>query len=412
MFTRVRNSTKQSAVLLSIVAVVYTGNAICDFLDNDSYRRPIGAPGNFAGSESCAGCHAAIYKSHIQTAHYADSRPARAEFIKGSFEQGKNRFVYNQWMYVLLEKKNKKLFQTAYINEIPTQSAPFDIVIGSGRKGQTYLYWDGDMLYQLPVSYFTLQDKWCNSPGYSSRFIRFDRIIPAQCLECHSTYIKVIEDQDNISSFDKSTIIYGIDCERCHGPAAEHVSFHQANPSEKQARFITGTQQLTRQQRLDACAICHSGFRKQVKQPFTYQTGDELEKHSIASFTGENSATLDVHGNQYGLLTASQCFIKSQMDCSSCHNVHINEVNQPALFSQRCIACHGETTHPVLAPAFEDIRALEKNCVDCHMPMLPSKNIVLNVADASELVPDTVRTHRIAIYPERTQAILTMMKEK
>ena len=28
----------------------------------------------------------------------------------------------------------------------------FGIVIGSGRHGQTYLYWDEDELYELPVS--------------------------------------------------------------------------------------------------------------------------------------------------------------------------------------------------------------------------------------------------------------------
>jgi hypothetical protein len=31
----------------------------------------------------------------------------------------------------------------------------FDYVIGSGGKGQTYLYWKGDLLFQLPVSYWT-----------------------------------------------------------------------------------------------------------------------------------------------------------------------------------------------------------------------------------------------------------------
>ena len=106
----------------------------------------------FAGSAAFANWHENIYESNIHTAYYLDSRPAAREFIKGDFSRGKNKFVYNQWMEVVLEQKKDSFFQTAYINGAEYQSKPFGIVIGSGRKGQTYLYWDSNKLYQLPVS--------------------------------------------------------------------------------------------------------------------------------------------------------------------------------------------------------------------------------------------------------------------
>jgi hypothetical protein len=403
--------TKQRVVILAISSLVYLGNVMCTFLNQiiDS-EEGIHIEKQFAGSASCVPCHNDTYKSHIQTAHYMDSRPAAKEFIKGSFEEGKNKFIYNKWMYVKLENRGKKFFQAAYINEVESQVAAFDIVVGSGRKGQTYLSWDGEMLYQLPVSYFTLQNKWCNSPGYSKNYIRFDRIIPAQCLECHSTYAKVLEDKDDISTFDKSKMIFGIDCEKCHGPAADHVNFHKEHPNEKSAKYMINIKNLGRQQRLDACAICHSGFRKQVKQPFTFQTGDNLDEHSIADFTSSSAATLDVHGNQYGLLTVSKCFKASSMDCSSCHNTHVNEFNNTALFSQRCLNCHNQPNHNSLQLTARQETLLENNCIDCHMPMLPSKNIVLKVGDKDDMIPDTVRTHRIAIYPERTSKFIKDFK--
>lgn len=403
----IRKIKRQNVVILVISIVVYLGNVMSTTLNHRPLQeKSPGQEKEFAGSASCAACHNDIYKSHTQTAHYFDSRPAMAEFIKGSFAEGMNKYVYNKWMYVTLEKKDNKLFQKAYINGIEYQSAPFDVVIGSGRKGQTYLYWEGNMLYQLPVSYFTLQNRWCNSPGFSNNFIKFDRIIPAQCLECHSTFARVLDDKDNISTFDKSQMIYGIDCERCHGPAANHVRFHKDHPEEKNAKYLVIIKNLSRQQRLDACAICHSGFRKQVKQPFTFQTGDNLDQHSVVNYSNESSSTLDVHGNQYGLLTSSKCFKMSGMNCSSCHNVHTNEVNKPTSFSQRCITCHKETNHNSLQMTARQESLLATNCIDCHMPMLPSQNIVLNVADVDGLVPDTVRTHRIAIYPERTKKFL------
>ena len=57
-------------------------------------------------------------------------------------------------------------YQTAMVNGVPFESEPFDVVVGSGRKGQTYLYWNGARLFQLPVSYYTALNSWCNSPGY------------------------------------------------------------------------------------------------------------------------------------------------------------------------------------------------------------------------------------------------------
>ena len=53
---------------------------------------------------------------------------------------------------------------------------------------------------------------------------------------------------------------------------------------------------------------------------------------------------------------------------------------------------------------------IAKNCIDCHMPMLPSRKIVLNVANSDEAVPDMVRTHRVGIYPEKTKELLEKIK--
>lgn len=392
-----------------ISAAVYAGSIICSSFNTQS---PADQEKKFAGSASCASCHKEIYKSHIQTAHYLDSRPATKESIKGSFANGKNKFVYNKWMEVVLEQKKDSFFQTAYINGTESQSEPFDIVIGSGRKGQTYLYWNGNKLCQLPVSYYTPLNNWCNSPGYSTNFIKFDRVIPAQCLECHGTYANVIEDKDNISVFDKTQIIFGIDCERCHGPSADHVTFHKEHPEEKTAKYLLSIKKLSRQQRLDGCALCHSGFREAKKPVFTFQTGDKLDDHSVAGYSPDNVSTLDVHGNQYGLLIASKCFKMSlQMDCSSCHNPHVNEANSPKIFSSRCITCHTETDHTPLALPAEKKLLLNDNCIDCHMPMLPSQKIVLNVANSEKTVPDMVRTHRVSMYPEQTKEFLKRIRK-
>jgi hypothetical protein len=410
MIKYLRKIRKSNYVIIGILTVIYFGNVMFTTFNIPRQAKERDDKGKFAGSATCVNCHKDVYQSHIETAHYLDSRPASKETIKGSFAKGSNKFVYNRFMYVLLEQKENKFFQTAYVNDIEFQSEPFDIVIGSGRKGQTYLYWNDSMLFQLPVSYYTPLNAWSNSPGYTINYIRFNRIVSAQCIECHGTYIKVLEDKDNISTFDKSQIIYGIDCERCHGPAADHVAFHKEHPGEKEAKYLIKIKQLSRQQKLDGCALCHSGFRQPWKPVFSFQIGDTLDNYSTVSYSPDSISTLDVHGNQYGLLMASKCFKMSQLDCSSCHNPHVNEANSPEIFSQRCIACHADDKHTTLSLNANQKKLLSNNCIDCHMPMLSSQKIILTVANTNKPVPDLVRTHRVAIYPDKTKEFLERMK--
>jgi hypothetical protein len=371
----------------------------------------------FAGSATCASCHKDIYRSHISTAHYLDSRPGSKEYIKGSFDSGKNHFVYNKETEVVLEQKDHRFFQTSFTNGHESQSHPFDIVVGSGRKGQTYLYWNNGNLFQLPISYSTALDSWCNSPGYPADAAIFNRRVPSYCLECHSTYAgieerntadKGTEDKEDI--FNKDQIIYGIDCEKCHGPAAEHVAFQTAHPLEKKGMYIINAKNLSRQQRLDVCALCHSGARIQLRPAFSFKVGDTLDKFSLAKYNNEDAATLDVHGNQYGLLTSSKCFRLSQMDCSSCHNVHVNEANSAGLFSQRCMTCHNESSHITCSIMQTPGLILSNNCIDCHMPALPSQKILL-LSNSSRTIHNLVHTHRVAIYPESTKEYLQKLKE-
>src|SRR5690606_1855563 len=103
---------------------------------------------------------------------------------------------------------------------------------------------------------------------------------------------------------------------------------------------IVNPARLTRQQRLDNCALCHSGIRDNIMPAFTFMVSDKLDDFSFPSYAADSAATLDVHGNQYGLLTSSKCFEMSDMDCSSCHNVHVKETRKLEVFSSRCMNCH------------------------------------------------------------------------
>jgi len=366
----------------------------------------------FAGPEKCASCHKNIHTGFMGTAHRTTSSVASSTTIKGNFVAPGNEYYYKPEIKVVMEKRGDRYYQVAYQGSAEQGAAPFDIVIGSGRKAQTFLYWDSAAIFQLPVSWSVVANNWVNSPNFPAHQVRFDRDIPVGCFECHGSYIKVTSNEMSgrhvVDNFDKDQLVYGIDCERCHGPAAKHAAFHEQHPQEKKANFIARYTLLQLQQKIDMCAQCHSGLHQAMRSTFSFRPGDTLlNNFFIPADSAINVASMDVHGNQTQLLQASQCYIKSNsLSCTSCHAVHETERDNMAAFSQRCMTCHNSNNHNFCKMASTIGAGIEKNCVDCHMPATPSKLITLLSNGQASPTPNLVRTHLISIYAEATKKFL------
>lgn len=366
----------------------------------------------FAGSASCANCHKDIYESHIKTAHFRTSELATSTSIKGSFSPGQNTFTFKTGAFVEMKKEGNNFFQAAFSSSgVEKVRQRFDIVTGSGTKGQTYLSWTGDSLYQLPISYFTNANYWCNSPGMPNKIVYY-RPITSRCLECHTTYAeKVSAAGQEPERFDRGRMILGVDCEKCHGPAAKHVEFQTANPSVTTAQYIVNPANFSRTQSLDLCALCHGGRLKQKSPAFTFSAGDTLTKHFLADAISKD---IDVHGNQYGLLASSKCFqVSKTMTCITCHNVHENEQGKKEIFSQRCMSCHNsDHSNDVVCKMTDRLgKSINDNCTNCHMPQLPSNAIAVLLQGSDTTTPATMHTHLIKNYPEETAKIMAYIKK-
>jgi hypothetical protein len=403
----------KKAVLIALIALVPIAACLTECLNK---RQPVDARGEvYAGSAACMKCHKDVYSSFIHTAHFQTSRPANLQSIHGSFAAGKNVFDFASNQKVVMERRDSGLYQCGYINGKLTESQRFDIVIG-GIKAETYLYWKGKSLYELPISYFNALQSWTNGPGYATDMINFGRPIVTRCLECHSSYINELPQRTlrrEAPEFDQNSLIYGIDCERCHGPGANHVNFHTENPDAKKAMYMVSYKTLSREQKLNTCAVCHSGNREKLERSaFDFKPGDTLSKFKVHDYFLQkvDSSTLDVHGNQNGLLSASKCFLMSNMDCLTCHNTHVNERGNLALYSQRCMNCHNTANHNVCKLHSPQLSAgMKNNCIDCHMPASPSSVITVQTASEKNAIPYLVRTHRIAIYPLELKKIQSLI---
>ena len=377
-------------------------------MQNDARPDPRGTA--FAPASSCRQCHQAVYDSSLSTAHHLASAGANATTLLGNFKQGQNAFAYNTQQKIVAEKRDSGFYQVLYTNGVETEAHRFDISFGT-THAQTSLYWQDDVAYELPLSFYSRVQSWATSPGFSASSPNFKRLIGRDCFECHSAFISHKKDPAvttgdyfspaaQLEKMEKRSLIYGIDCQRCHGPAADHVNFHQQHPAEKNARFMVAIASLGRQQQLDMCAQCHSGNdRRKLKSRFEFMPGNDLRDFFLSTSNSQAAKEPDVHGNQLKLLSQSACFLQSStMTCSSCHGPHEKSGKGKLLYSQKCVSCHSEATHNFCTSTSATPAVLQQNCIDCHMPKRSSEAINFQLAGSSQLSSYLLTTHRIAVY--------------
>ncbi|MNQ67785.1 Dissimilatory sulfite reductase [compost metagenome] len=401
---------KKSRILFAIaVLAVFLSNCTNK---SDEYIDPRGT--DYAGSESCIQCHQTQYDMALKSSHFKATAPALLGNVLGDFDKGNHTFIYDKNTKLVIEKRNDSLYQVLYKNGKEVEAHRFDIVFGT-KHAQTSVYWRDGNTYELPISYYHSIKGWATSPGFPADKPYFDRMVVKDCYSCHasnasSRIVQQNSAEKNVMSMDvediidPKTIVYGIDCERCHGPAKKHAEFHLKNPNVKVANSITSFKNLNRQQKLDACALCHGGNDgMKMKSRFDFKPGNNLSEFYRSTRSVTDTATFDVHGNQFRLMAQSKCFINSEkMDCITCHNPHENASKNLASYSKICMSCHQSgIKHSDKTLKTMSGSLLANNCVECHMPKKSSGAIKFQLSDSKQLSNYILRTHKIGIYPAK-----------
>jgi len=350
---------------------------------------------DYVGDGACNSCHQEKVDTFHRTSHYLTSRLPDHNSILGSFAPGANVLkTSNPDLFFRMDMKDASFFQTAVEGVPPyidSHTERVDLVVGSGGKGQTYLYWKGDLLFQLPVSYWR-EIGWVNSPGYSDGVANFNRPIIPRCLECHGTFFEALPPPPN--RYSKSDFTVSIVCEKCRGPGRTHVEHFKSKTAGSSDAAILNPARFSRERQIDLCAWCHAGHGTPHQAWFSYVPGEPLDKY-IELPPPDPNAPIDVHGSQVELLTRSRCFESSTMTCMTCHDVHVPQ-HDLAAFSQRCLSCHKVERCGVFA---KQGRKIESNCIDCHMPK-EETNLIVFEWKGKKARPE-VRSHWIRVYPER-----------
>jgi tetratricopeptide (TPR) repeat protein len=358
--------------------------------------RRLGAldPG-YVGNQACAGCHADVLERYERTNHgrsltYLVGGPSpgvggpRAPGPEWEWE-GRVRSPQDG-LYYGVETTASGPVQHETLEDadgwtVHNLTRPAHIVIGSGNQTRSFLSVENGHLTQMPLTWYSVQERWGMSPGFADANDRFNRPIILQCLNCHSDRPVLESHTQNVYR----DLPGAISCERCHGPGRTHVEERTRGETFRTPEdpSIMVPTNLERSREMAVCLQCHLAgviTYPDGEDPTTFRPGMALSENRTVhvpalQFEDPDWVGIDSHPIR---LARSACFEQSEMTCLSCHAPHTagDELSEDH-YSNACNACHtgseggrvpGPKPVPVCSRPVEDpAEARTGDCVGCHM---------------------------------------------
>jgi predicted CXXCH cytochrome family protein len=355
----------------------------------------------YVGTDQCVGCHKKIAESY---AHHPMGRslvPAAA-LLDGRHDlpDTNNPFTALGRRFRVDRQGERIWHRQAVLDDAgrPVVESAREVrwVIGSGRKGYSFLAEQGGYLFQTPISWFAQQRRWDLSPGFVPSALA-GRLVPTSCLVCHADRLR--EDPEHPDRLLPPVFEgHAIGCERCHGPGELHargdLDHTIVNPAD-----------LPPALRDAVCEQCHLEGEARVLRAggaFDYRPGLPLSDFWGVLVRGRQSGEDAKAVNHVEQMRQSKCYQRPvgslQMGCTTCHDPHafVGPAEREAHYRAACLQCHDEArgqrgcSEPL--PRRRQTSPTD-NCIECHMPRYASSDIA-HTASTDHRIPRRPRDER------------------
>lgn len=346
----------------------------------------------YIGIQACADCHPKEHESYLGTKHSRSMQRVDPdkEVTPASFQHALSKRDYS----VFREGDrliHREVIRGADNQELARTDHEIVYTMGSGTHGKSYVYRDGGIFGQSPISWYQKSEQWAISPGYDvPHHPGFGRKLSSECFFCHAGIIENESGNPNHFSILEDTI----GCERCHGPGELHAKRHRDNPGElAPGDPIVNPTNLSRELSEAVCQQCHlQAAGKAVlanKNEWDYRPGLPLTDFRIDYQYRLDDDSMKVVGH-VEQLHASKCYQETEsLTCITCHDPHHNvpAADQVAQYRKICMSCHAEGSCGEPLDRRNEIAG--NDCAQCHMP-----------AKETEVPHTALHHHRIGIHQD------------
>lgn len=372
--------------------------------------RALEALEGYVGADTCVACHDAIHTTWDNSRHSKMVQPATVKGVKGDFSAGRLELRGEPYE---VEAKDGQFFITE--SRLTGKKTRRRVLYTLGnRRIQHYLAMlDDGRVVVLPPAWDVLRGEWFHQMeivGPDPEQGAAVQVWNKNCFGCHVSQQRRNFDIQT-KTYDTDWVDFGISCERCHGPAREHVGKYvdmEGSPLPAAGRPVADSS-IVVQTRLDnvtnsyVCAQCHS-LRSEIAPGF--RAGADYFDHFIPELEYAmvpsddppwyvDGKTRRFSSNALGIWQ-SRCFLEGKAACTNCHNdMHDPEIEKATQLAASnnalCTGCHESIAVDLGAHTHHPPESRGSSCVECHMP----RSVVS--------IKATMRDHSISIpAPENT----------
>jgi tetratricopeptide (TPR) repeat protein len=330
----------------------------------------------YTGSSSCRECHARFYQLWAPSHHGLAMQPY--SLARTNLSEQKADISVGAYRY------RADVSQGVVVSRGPDGERRYRIEQAMGGKNVLYFLTplERGRLQVLPVAYDLRRQQWFDTAGSAVRHFPTHPDEPIHWMEspytfntaCFNCHVSQLTNNYNLKTdtYDTHWAEPGINCETCHGPAAEHVRVARETPQGQPLKDLklVSLKTFTPEQANSICGSCHA---KVILLTNSFPPGDRFFDH----FGLVTLESIDFYpdgrdlGENFTYTTwrLSPCLKSDKLNCVTCHTSSGRYRFLGEAANNACLPCHRDNVRNVAAHSHHQAGTDGANCVSCHMPM-------------------------------------------